>query len=59
MNERVCRRVQVVRIGIPLALPSFSNLHDELSVFREFQNLVVLGPVATDPDELPVVDVDT
>jgi len=36
--------VKVLRIGIPLTLVAVADLHDELGVSRELQNLVVGDP---------------
>src|SRR5579864_509610 len=63
------RPVQIRRVGVALALIAVANLHDELAVLRELQELVVghrLEPsqavggaiISTDPYEPLGVDMD-
>src|SRR6516165_2856045 len=65
----VCRPVQVCGVGIALALVAVADLHDELAVLRELQELIVgdrlqarqavgRAAVAADPDEALVVDMN-
>src|SRR6516165_5306941 len=65
----VCRPVQVCGVGIALALVAVADLHDELAVLGELQELIVgyrlearqavgRAAVAADPDEALVVDMN-
>jgi hypothetical protein len=46
--------VQVLRVGVALALPRVADLQDESSpLLVNFRNLVILVAVAANPDEIP------
>ena len=42
VHERVRRLVEVLRVGVALALPGTADLHDELPGLRELEDLMVL-----------------
>ena len=69
MHPHIGGAMQVRGVGVALALVALADLHDELAVLRELQELIVgdrleagqavgRAVVAADPDEALVVDVD-
>ena len=69
MDPHIRRPVQIPRVGIALALIAAADLHDELAVLREFQELVIRNRlearqavggtvVSAEPHEAFVVDMD-
>ena len=58
IHEGVGGLIQVLRIGVAFALSGLADLHHELSVLCELQDLMILGSVAANPDELFVIDVN-
>ena len=51
MHERVGRLIEVLGVGVAAAPSGAADLHDELAVFGELQDLMVVRAVAADPHE--------
>jgi hypothetical protein len=58
MHERVGGLIQVCVSELPVALPRLSDLHDELAILRELEDLMILRAVPSNPHKALVVDVD-
>ncbi len=56
VDKNVGGSVDVLRVGVALALAARPKLLDELSLNRELQQHVVADAAATDPDDVPMVD---
>src|SRR5262245_48981773 len=54
----VGRAAEVLRVVAAFVLSGLADLHDELAIEREFQDLAVLRFIAADPDEIGVVHED-
>jgi hypothetical protein len=57
MDDHVRRSVEVLCVGVRLGVTRLANLHDELTVSRELENLI-LFTVAANPDETVRIDVN-
>src|SRR5437588_1461349 len=55
IDEHIRRPPKARRVRVGLLLGGMTDLHDELAIFRELQDLIVV-PVAADPDIPFVVD---
>jgi hypothetical protein len=58
MHERVGRLIEILGVGVAAAFSGAADLHDELTVPGELQDLMIVRPVAADPHEAFRIDID-